>query len=248
MSQPSRADRRRSTRSGEPKHPQKRDPMIAVYIAIGVLIVGVFAAFAITRAYSDHRAAAIVAEEAATPAPLPKPTQKPIVLTGDPKTVIGAAFFQRGDSPAGGQGAQVDGIPCETNEEVVVHFHVHLAIYNHGKQLAVPEFAGMAPSGGSLCLYWLHTHDASGVIHIEAAQAEAPQGGLYTLGTFFDIWGYTLSRTQIASFKGPVTAYVNGAVYTGDLHAIPFTSHAVIALEVGTPLVKPATYIFPPGT
>lgn len=254
MSQPTRADRRRSSRGGDPTHPPKRrDPMVVVYIAIGVVIVLVLVGFGIFNTYGSHREGGFAAQELATPSPAPKPTQKPIDLTGvNQNTVIGTSFFQRGDSPGGGQGQLVDGIPCQAMEQAVVHYHVHLSIFNHGKQIAIPALAGGAPiqvpgQPFSVCLYWLHAHDASGIIHIEAAQAEAPDGGIYSLGTFFDIWGYTLKSDQIASFKGPVTAYVNGELYTGDLSAITFTSHKEITLEVGTPLVKPPTYTFPPG-
>jgi hypothetical protein len=228
--------------------------MVVVYIVIAVLIVGVFAAFAITRYLSDHRTDGVIAKEMTTPPPPPKGI-KPVDLSlVNAKTVVGTTVFQRGDSPGGGQGLPVDGIPCEQMEEAAIHIHVHLAIFNHGKQIAVPMLAGAAPVAGgtaqqpAICLYWLHTHDASGIIHIEAAQPDAPNGGLYTLGTFFDIWGYTLSPTQVANFKGPVTAYVNGQPFTGDPRSIEFTSHKNITLEVGTPLVNPPpTYTFPPG-
>jgi hypothetical protein len=248
MRQPSRADRRRNSRGGDPTHPPKRDPMVTVYIIIGIVIVAVFAAFALSRAYGDHRSSAITAVEFTTPSPGPKPTPKAIDLSKvNANTMVGTKFFQPLNSPGGGQGQTVDGIPCESTEEAVLHIHVHLSIFNHGKQIAIPKFAGMAPGANGGCLYWLHTHDASGIIHIEASQVEAPQGGLYTLGNFFDIWGYTLAPDQIASFKGPVTAYVNGQVYAGDFKAIELTSHKQIVLEVGTPLVPPPTYTFPAG-
>ena len=63
----------------------------------------------------------------------------------------------------------------------------------------------------------------------------------------FDIWGQPLDRTIVAGINGPVTAYVNGAQYDGDLRAIPLTAHQQITLEVGTPIVPPPNYVFPPG-
>ncbi|HEY5258399.1 MAG TPA: hypothetical protein VIJ12_08475 [Candidatus Baltobacteraceae bacterium] len=251
MSQSSRADRRRSARDGNPTHPRKRDPMVTVYIIIAVLIVLVFAGFVLARVYGNHESSRIAALEMATPSPGPVPTTKPIDLSNtNAKTIVGTSYFQPGNSPGGGLGQPVDGIPCQGMEAAVLHIHVHLSIFNRGKQIAVPKFAGMAanPTGG--CLYWMHAHDASGIIHLEAEQLEAPQGapdGLYTLGNFFDIWGYTLAPNEVATFKGPVTAYVNGQPYAGDLRAIEFTSHKQIVLEVGKPLVPPPTYTFPPG-
>ncbi|HVS46937.1 MAG TPA: hypothetical protein VMS32_09740 [Verrucomicrobiae bacterium] len=223
--------------------------MVTVYMIIGIVIAAVFAAFALSRAYSNHREAAISGLEVATPSPGPNSAPKAIDLSKvDKDTIVGTKFFQRLNSPGGGQGQTVDGIPCESSEAAVLHIHVHLSIFNRGKQIAIPQYAGMAATTPtSVCLYWLHTHDASGIIHLEASQVEAPQGGLYTLGNFFDIWGYTLGPEQIASFKGPVTTYVNGQIYTGDLKAIELTSHKQIVLEVGTPLVPPPTYTFPLG-
>lgn len=40
MSQPSRAQRRQASR-GDNTRPPKRDPMIAIYIGIGIVVLGV---------------------------------------------------------------------------------------------------------------------------------------------------------------------------------------------------------------
>jgi len=42
------------------------------------------------------------------------------------------------------------------------------------------------------CLYWLHTHVADGIIHIET-----PGERSFTLGEFFDIWNQPLVRTKL---------------------------------------------------
>jgi len=47
-----------------------------------------------------------------------------------------------------------------------LHFHAHLDIFVDGKRVAVPALVGLNPGAGYLTE--LHTHDASGVIHIEA--------------------------------------------------------------------------------
>jgi hypothetical protein len=64
----------------------------------------------------------------------------------------------------------------------------------------------------------------------------------------FDIWGQPLQPDDVAGLKGSVTAYVNGQKYDGDLTAIPLRAHQQIVLEIGTPLVPPPNYAFPPGT
>jgi hypothetical protein len=151
---------------------------------------------------------------------------------------------------AGGQ--TVDGIQCQTSEQVAYHIHAHLAIFADGQPRTVPLGIGI-PSpqvdnstgtpfvvGGS-CFYWLHSHTTDGVIHIES-----PNQRTYTLGNWFDIWGQPLSTTQVAGAKGAVTAYVNGQRYTGDPRQIPLTAHAVIQLNVGAD-VAPRPYAFAQG-
>jgi hypothetical protein len=69
----------------------------------------------------------------------------------------------------------------------------------------------------------------------------------YTLGDFFDIWGQPLGPDQVGPAHGPVTAIYNGQVYRGNPRNIPLEKHAQIQLEVGKPLVSPASITFPSG-
>jgi hypothetical protein len=48
----------------------------------------------------------------------------------------------------------------------------------------------------------MHTHDASGIIHIELAQADADAN--YTLGDFFRVWNATYSTVTINGTSHPV--------------------------------------------
>src|SRR5919201_3964906 len=156
---------------------------------------------------------------------------------------------QQGQSQAS---QPIDGIQCQSSEQLAYHIHSHLAIYAGGNQRPVSEGIGIAQpqqvqqtqhgpfvAGGS-CLYWLHTHDSSGIIHVES-----PQQRTYTLGDFFDIWGQTLSPDQVGSAKGTVVAYVNGQQYSGNPRNIQLTNHAVIQLDVGQPATPPQPYSFP---
>jgi hypothetical protein len=130
-------------------------------------------------------------------------------------------------------------------EGSVLHVHSHLSIFVNGEQIRIPKLVGAAASAGGGCLYWIHTHDETGVIHVESPQLQAPGGGPFTLGMFFDIWGRPLTRTNVADLKGPVTAYVNGTRYDGDLRSIPLVSHQQIVIDIGTPTPSPM-YVFPP--
>jgi hypothetical protein len=145
-------------------------------------------------------------------------------------------------------GATVDGIQCAPVEQLAYHIHAHLQVYADGRPRALPGGIGIVgaqppqqtPEGpfyeGGQCIYWLHTHTSDGVIHIES-----PTKRVYTLGNFFDEWSQPLSRTQVASVKGKLTAYLNGKRWTRDPRAIPLLAHASIQLDVGAPTVPPKT-------
>ncbi len=240
MPEPSRAERRRQARGGAAP-PPRRDPMRAVYIGAGIAIIALVAVFAIFN-WSHNRA---IQQANATPSPGPNASVKPIQLV-DGQTIGTASFKGKfPDTAQGGHGQPVDGVQCGAQEYATYHVHTHLALFVDGKQIAVPRYIGFAPSPGGGCLYWIHTHDATGIIHIEAPDISPPQGGNYTLGMLFDIWGEPLGPNGVAGFNGTVTAYVNGSKYDGDLRAIPMGAHQQIVLEVGTPTVPPPNYAFP---
>ena len=150
-------------------------------------------------------------------------------------------------------GQQVDGIECSSSEQTLFHIHAHLTIFVDGARRQVPYGIGVPGAqtentpagpfvGSGSCFYWLHTHAADGIIHIES-----PVQRTYTLGDFFDIWAQPLSFAQVGDAKGPVVALYNGMRYEGNPRAIPLSAHAQIQLEVGRPLVAPDVITFPPG-
>lgn len=146
-------------------------------------------------------------------------------------------------------GATVDGIGCQTDEQVAYHIHSHLAIFDNGEQQTVPRGIGIpgpqqVQNGfveSGKCFYWLHTHDTTGVVHVES-----PTRRTYTLGQFFDIWGQPLSGSQVGGTTGKLTAFVNGKQFSGDPRSIVLTPHKVIQLDVGT-VVPPKPFTFPAG-
>jgi hypothetical protein len=152
------------------------------------------------------------------------------------------------------QGQPVDGISCETSEQVVYHIHAHLAVYTNGKARTIPDGIGIVPptqvvqtSAGPFvvagkCFYWLHSHTADGIIHIES-----PTQRVYTLGNYFDIWNQPLSATQVGPAHGQVTAFVDGQLFTGDPRSIPLNAHSMIQLDVGSASPGPQPFAFPAG-
>jgi hypothetical protein len=159
---------------------------------------------------------------------------------------IGAPTYAEGDSSAGGQGQSVQGITCDTSTPVQ-HIHVHLTLIANGAQRAIPLAIGVnnpfiiqnfVVAAG--CYYWLHTHDATGIVHVEA-----PVTTTFNLGQFFAIWGQPLSRSNVAGFSGTVTAYVDSTKYEGDLGAVDFQAHEQITLIVGAVPDTIPIYAFP---
>jgi len=229
--------------------------MRAVYIGFAVVIVLILAGFGIARWIGERSRRAAVAFETSTPTPAPGPTSAPVQLAplqkvGKPLPGLTTPRGVPPDTQTGGRGSPVDDIPCESSEAAVLHVHSHLSLFVNGVQGQIPAFIGISPTfgGTGVCLYWLHTHDASGVIHVEAGDVNAPKGGPFTLGMFFDIWGQSLGRTQVGPFRGPVTVYVNGQQYAGNLPDIPLREAQMITLEVGKPVVPPPNYKLPPGS
>lgn len=242
MSQPSRAERRRQQRGGAAP-PPRRDPMRPVYIGIAIAIVALILVFAGFNWWQNRT----LQQANATPTPGPNASAKAIQLANGESIGLKFVKTKYPDTAQGGRGQIVDGIGCGTMEYATLHIHTHLALFYNGKQMQVPQYIGFAPNLAGGCLYWIHTHDPSGIIHVEAPEINPPQGGPYTLGMLFDLWGQPLEREDVAGLVGPVTAYVNGTKYDGDLHVIPLRAHQQIVLEVGAPVVPPPNYTFPEG-
>jgi len=242
MPQPgSRAQRRQHARGGGgPQAPKRRDPMMAAFIALGVIVLAVIGVFVGINLQQQH--AIVVAN--ATPTPGPNTNSKPIQLIAN--VGIGTPAFPNPMKTTVSGGNPIDGITCMQQEGVALHIHSHLSLFVDGKQLQIPAGIGIVPTAGGGCLYWLHTHDATGIIHVEAPQIEPPSGSQFTLGMFFDIWGRLLTPDDVAGKIGPVTAYVNGAKWDGDVRSIPLLSHQQITLEIGK-YVPPPNYAFPYG-
>ncbi|MBJ7354318.1 MAG: hypothetical protein JHC98_05790 [Thermoleophilaceae bacterium] len=87
------------------------------------------------------------------------------------------------------------------------HFHVLVSVYIDGKREEVPQDIGIEP--GASTMSPIHTHDAKGVVHIEASE-KFP----FRLGDVFGVWGVPLTSTTIGGYQASggesVYVYVNG--------------------------------------
>ena len=132
----------------------------------------------------------------------------------------------------------IDGISCDRAEGSVEHIHAQLQLFNRGHKQPVPANIGISESAN--CLYWIHTHDSDGIIHIES-----PVKQTFTLGQFFDIWGPDLSWTKAGVAEAPhggrLSIWVNGAPWHGhDPRDIVLRDHETIVIQNGPPFATPA--------
>ena len=138
----------------------------------------------------------------------------------------------------------IDGIKCDKAEHFNFHYHAHLSIFLNGSSYLVPGGIGIKPPD---CIYWLHTHDDSGIIHIES-----PQNNTFNLGQFFDIWGQKLNDTQLFRFKvdnsssRSLTVHLNGtAINQTSIGEITILNHEDIVVSYGSPRPEIRPFEFP---
>jgi hypothetical protein len=126
------------------------------------------------------------------------------------------------------------GLTILPNETLVRHDHVHLDVFIDGKATPVPAYIGIAGGANATGFAPLHTHDASGAIHIEAADANSR----FTLGQVFNEWNVLLTPTQIGSLKvgsgKTLSFYLNGKPLTTDPAKLELKEHQEIAIVYGT--------------
>ncbi len=72
------------------------------------------------------------------------------------------------------------------------HTHAQLKIIQDGQDIPVPAGIGLT----STCMHPLHTHDGTGLLHMEY-----PIPFPFFLGDFFDIMGSTFNDSQLGSIR-----------------------------------------------
>ncbi len=82
----------------------------------------------------------------------------------------------------------------------MVHVHPWLRITINNQSVTIPANIGIVASATGTCFEPLHTHDASGIIHVEATDAST----VYTLGHFFQIWNATYGTVTINGSAQPI--------------------------------------------
>jgi hypothetical protein len=133
------------------------------------------------------------------------------------------------------------GVTALGSEGTVEHIHQHLDIFVNGKHVTVPALIGIYDGQ---YITELHTHDTSGVMHVES-----PVKRNFTLGQFFGVWGVRLDSNCIGGYCKPQTpwrVYVNGLNQPGNPAELVLKKHQEIAMVIGDkrPNQVPSTYNF----
>lgn len=170
---------------------------------------------------------------------------------GSPSTAAAMAATGRSDlAPWPNASNPVDAIKAAGlvpagAEGAAEHFHAHLDVIIDGK--AVPVAAQVGADDAAGLISPLHTHDASGIVHIEAPTVGTP----YYLGQLFREWDVALGEHQLGGYHSDsthtLTAYVNGKATAGNPAAIRLAAHQEIALVytiTGRDVPVPADYDF----
>ncbi|MGA4539518.1 hypothetical protein ACPA54_05935 [Uniformispora flossi] len=137
------------------------------------------------------------------------------------------------------------GLPMLGAEGTVEHIHAKLNVIVNGNPVAVPAEIGIDQASQRLSP--LHTHDTTGVIHVES-----PVPATFTLGQFMTEWDVSLDAQHIGNLTATngnaLHWYVNGQEQTGDPAAHELKAHDVITIVYGPTdqhVDVPSTYDWP---
>src|SRR4051794_1578849 len=235
-----RAERLAAERDAEAAGRRRRLGLIGAGVAAAIVAIVVVVVLVSSGGSDDGKSASTTTADQAAQAegqaaPLPG------AQTGPPP-------WNAGNGPELQQRLDALGLAALPAEGTVVHIHQHLDLFVDGKRVTVPAAIGI--DAGQQFIAALHTHDPSGVMHVES-----PEPKTFTLGQFFGVWGVPLSATQIGGLKAgagkQLRAWVNGKPVSGDPSKVDLASHQEIAIAYGTaaqmPKPVPSSYGFPSG-
>ena len=124
----------------------------------------------------------------------------------------------------------ISGITCDKVEHLVYHNHTKLIINFQNETRNIPAGIGIIPND---CIFWLHTHDDSGIIHIES-----PIKNAFSLDQFLNVWNTFDNSSFINNIsKNDIPANVsmileNGSnIKSDDYKNLILENNAIITLD-----------------
>jgi hypothetical protein len=212
------------SKGGPPARSEKRRTWLVAGSAVAVLaIVAIVLAYVLTRGSSSAAASSSAIPWAQIPGLQtdPPPWDNSSAVLSDRLPILRL-------DPLGQEGS-------------VIHIHQHLDVYVNGKKVTVPALIGIDNAGQFLTQ--LHTHDTTGIVHVES-----PTQRTFTLGEFFGEWGVKLTGNCLGRYCGALHWWVNGKKMTGNPAQLVLKPHPEIVVATGRPpFPVPSSYTFPAG-
>jgi hypothetical protein len=115
--------------------------------------------------------------------------------------------------------------------DIGYHVHAELKVYVNGKQTTVPANLGIDPQGRFISP--IHTHDTTGVVHMESTRYYP-----FTLGEFVNVWGVDFTDNQLGEYKAGngnvLQLWVNGKQVADPVN-YKMKPHDIMILAYGKP-------------
>lgn len=177
-----------------------------------------------------------------------------VVLNGKPSASVASASDGSASSASWAAPADVEagvkaaGLQMLTAEGTALHIHQHLSVTVDGSPVVVPAEMGIDVAQQRISP--IHTHDESGIIHVESPTVQT-----FTLGQVFDEWQQKLAPGRVGPYRDgadgqTVTVFVDGKTYAGDPRSIPLTSHEdidIVVAKKGSAVTAPQAFSWPAG-
>lgn len=118
------------------------------------------------------------------------------------------------------------------HQNITLHIHPLLKIVVDGEVEGIPANIGVVPN----CMAEVHTHDASGELHLESAT----QDRTFTLADFFAVWGVPVARdgfTHSVTINGEEVSDIGARTLNDrDEIVITYTSAGGTPIPLSVPL------------
>ncbi|HZN14882.1 MAG TPA: hypothetical protein VFB78_11470 [Acidimicrobiales bacterium] len=210
---------------------------VLTFVLLAALVLG-----ACGGGKSDDTSVTIGTDDSPASAGPPTPGQ----TTATTQAPAGRAIAAPWSAPTSGVAALIAraGLPALPSERLTYHIHAHVTVFVDGDSKAVPANLGIDLQRQVISP--LHTHDDTGIIHVENDQPAD-----FFLGQLFDEWNVRFNATCVGSYCKPGTdwaVYLDGAKDTDDPRLVQFSPHREITIVIGkAPKDIPTTYDWPSG-
>ena len=158
--------------------------------------------------------------------------EKTVLLVGLPLVILALFFWGaqlQEDALAFFGDTNVACLPNGHNQ-IAMHIHPVLTVTVDGERELVPASIGIAGS----CMSEMHTHDATGTLHVETATRERFEQIAFT--DFFSVWGQPIEREGFSltvEVDGtPVESVEDVVLRDGSQIELQYTSETQVSVEL----------------